>query len=216
MAFGSAFHKMALEPDAFFDEYAIAPDCDKRTNAGKAQWAEFVDDNPDKLYIDETTADKLHLMCESIRNHPIAANAVTGGQAEQSLFWKHYNDDTDCKCRPDYIRDGYIVDIKTTEDARPDAFSRTCWNYRYHVQAAYYLDGYQMVTGNQFEFIFIAIEKKAPYAVAVYMANPAMVEQGRNEYLSDLAIYAECKAKNEWPAYPQDVQSIMLPRWAEE
>ena len=37
MQFGSALHKYVLEPDGFADESAIAPQCDRRTKAGKEE-----------------------------------------------------------------------------------------------------------------------------------------------------------------------------------
>ena len=45
MAFGSACHKMILEPGDFSNEYAVAPEINRRTNAGKAEWEQFCADN---------------------------------------------------------------------------------------------------------------------------------------------------------------------------
>jgi exodeoxyribonuclease VIII len=133
------------------------------------------------------------------------------------MFWQMM--DINCKARPDYIRQdkGLILDLKTCLDARSDPFSRSCWNYRYHVQAAYYLDGYRVATEESAEaFLFIAIEKAPPYAVAVYHANEDMIDQGRSEYQRDLITYAECLAKDEWPGYPEEIASLVLPRWTQE
>ena len=38
-----AAHVLALEPERFADCYAIAPYCDKRTKAGKEEWAAFIE-----------------------------------------------------------------------------------------------------------------------------------------------------------------------------
>ena len=40
-AFGSMVHKLLLEPETFDEEYAVAPEVDKRTKAGKEAWAAF-------------------------------------------------------------------------------------------------------------------------------------------------------------------------------
>lgn len=42
MAMGSALHAAVLEPVDFFNRYAVAPECDRRTTAGKATWADFL------------------------------------------------------------------------------------------------------------------------------------------------------------------------------
>ena len=41
MLFGSMVHKLILEPEDFEREYAVAPECDRRTKAGKAIFDEF-------------------------------------------------------------------------------------------------------------------------------------------------------------------------------
>ena len=45
---GAAFHKLALEPDTFDEEYAVAPSLDRRTTDGKALWEKFVHDTMGK------------------------------------------------------------------------------------------------------------------------------------------------------------------------
>ena len=216
MKWGQAYHSLILQPDLFLDVYAVIPeDIDRRTKEGKAIWQEFVAANPDKEHIDKPTMQTLQSMREVLLAHPYAARALTGGQAEHSFFWSYQ--DVECRCRPDYINEGVLWDLKTTVDARPEAFSRAVWNFRYHVQAPFYLDGYYTATGESPEaFVFVAQEKTPPYAVAVYQANEAIVDQGRREYRRDLEVYQECLATDTWPSYPTEIQSILLPRWAAE
>jgi exodeoxyribonuclease VIII len=219
---GRVFHSYILEPEKFAEQYAVLEEkIDRRTKEGKALWAEWVEAHPGKEAVDKPTATKLERMRQSILAHPSAAQALSDGVAEQSAFWLHtIGVDTPilCKGRFDYINPaGFIVDIKTTQDARAEAFSRSCWNYRYHVQDAYYLDGYKEITKIEPEgFLTIAIEKEPPYALEVYIANEEMVDQGRREYLADLRVYAECVRTGNWPAYSQDDKSIMLPVWAQD
>jgi exodeoxyribonuclease VIII len=101
------------------------------------------------------------------------------------------------------------VDVKTTEDASASAFAKSIANYRYHVQDAHYREGFE-----RDRFVWIAVEIKPPYAVAVYMDDSDMLALGQSHRDTDLRTYAECKAKNEWPGYPEVIQSIQLPRWA--
>ncbi len=86
------------------------------------------------------------------------------GKAEQSYFWTDKETGLGCKCRPDYMFDdgSTIVDLKTTTDASLKGFSRSVCNFRYHVQAGFYLHGIEQSTGVRPDrFIFVAIERCA-------------------------------------------------------
>jgi hypothetical protein len=218
MEWGSLFHAFILEPDVFNRNYAVWDDSINRTTkAGKEAWADWQAENEGKISVPKPTLATLKTMRDSIYDHPTAKAALCGGYAEKAIFWDR--DGVLCKARPDYLRTdcNLIFDLKTTVDARSESFSRSCWTYRYHVQAPYYSDGYEAVIGEKPQaFIFIAIEKTPPYCVMCYHANEAMVEQGRREYIQDLEVYRTCVENDVWPGYTQEIQSIMLPKWTQE
>jgi len=220
MAFGAMAHKFLLEPNNFGAEYAVLPDgIDRRTKDGREAWVEWESNNAGKSPVTLETMCELEAMSRSLDSYIRASLALAGGHAEQSFFWQTASEHglLDCKARIDYVRDQVLVDFKTTTDARSEAFSRACWNLRYHVQAAFYTDSFHAVTGEKADgFLFVAMEKSPPYAVAVYQADETMIEQGRAEYLRNLETYAECLNKDKWPAYPDVVQGILLPVWARE
>jgi exodeoxyribonuclease VIII len=62
-------------------------------------------------------------------------------------------------------------------------------------------------------FAFIAVEKKPPYAVAVYVLDEDSVDIGRAQYRANLRTYAQCLQAGKWPGYGDKVQSISVPRW---
>ena len=62
-------------------------------------------------------------------------------------------------------------------------------------------------------FAFIAVEKKPPYAVGVYVLDSEGVDIGRAQYQHDLRVYAECLRTGEWPGYGDKIQTISLPAW---
>ena len=51
LIFGQAFHKLALQPETFSDEFAVMPQVDRRTKDGKAIWAEFCGKSTGKTII---------------------------------------------------------------------------------------------------------------------------------------------------------------------
>lgn len=148
-----------------------------------------------------------------VRKHPAASELFKYGQAEQSIFWTDPDTGVKCKGRLDWITDEHvIVDLKSTTDASPEGFQRSISKYRYYVQAAMYVDGMQAVTGYDFDFVFAAWEKHAPYASALYYATPEMIQAGRMEYKRLLKIYAKCLESDTWGGYSQEILPIDLPQ----
>lgn len=222
MLMGSAFHTAVLEPDKFSELYCVAPEgIDRRTKVGKEAWAAFQLENAGKEILKPDVMEAIRGMEAAITGHPLAKPLVRGGTAEQSMYWEpSIVEGVTSKCRPDFIKDlqderYVIVDLKSTEDARPGAFERSAWNYRYYVQSAYYWDGCTDALGRAPDaFIFIAVEKAPPYAVAVYEASIEMLNAGREEYFRNLRVYRDCLDSGNWPAYPVEITKLMPPRWA--
>ncbi len=207
MQFGTALHAMVLEPDRYASEYAVF-EGDRRTKDGKAAYEALIASG--KSIISRDDSDVISAMSISIYQHSVAASLLKGGLVEHSVFWPHKNT-AECKCRPDYWRkdDGIVVDLKTTEDASPAGFARSIAAYRYHVQAAHYLAGTQAE-----RFIFIAIEKKAPYAVGVYELDAEALTIGQTMRERDIEQYASCVEFDTWPGYATEIQTLTLPKWA--
>nr|DAQ54379.1 MAG TPA: Exodeoxyribonuclease 8 [Caudoviricetes sp.] len=208
MLFGTALHTAVLEPARYAAEYAVF-EGDRRTKDGKATYEKLIASG--KSIISAADADVISAMVSSILQHPVAAKLLTEGVVEHSVFWTHPRTGLECKARPDYWRQnhGMVVDLKTTEDASPAGFARSIAAYRYHVQAAHYLDGTMAA-----RFVFIAIEKKAPYAVGVYELDPASLTAGASLRARDIEQYASCVEFNAWPGYSPEIQTIALPKWA--
>lgn len=215
MILGSAAHKFILERNDALKVYASLPEgLDRRTKEGKATYEAFLKDNAGKTIL---TAEQMGLaesMAQALRNHPVASRLVRGGQRELATFWTDPETGVLCKCKPDILReDGFIVDVKTTQDASPEGFSRAVAKFRYHVQAAWYLWGVEQFAQVD-SFVFIAIEKKAPHAIGVYSLDLGSLEKGRELMRSDLAKYAECVKSGVWPSYPEQIKTLSIPAWA--
>ena len=212
---GSAIHAGLLEPETFSSRYVIAPKVDRRTKAGKDAWAEFSNANPGKGYISAEDAYLIEQMRISLHAHPLGARAFTGGTAELTALWDV--EDQPCKARFDYLKRarGVGFDLKSTCDASHDGFARSIAQYGYHIQAAWYAIGYKVVTGEDLkDFIFVAIEKTPPYAVAVYRIEDYSLEEGKRKCLIAIDTLKKCLDENYWPGYSESLESIKLPAWA--
>ena len=216
MLFGSVVHKLVLEPETFAAEYIAAPKCDRRTKEGKARWQEFIDNITTETVISEEMLTEATAVAESVRKNPVADKLLKGGKSEESYFWTDSVTGIECKCRPDYLRpDGIVVDLKTTENASPEKFVKSAYDYRYYVQAWWYLHGLKQCGINAHDFIFIAVEKKPPYAVCVYAADDLMLQLGEREAVENLRTYAECEKSGIWYGYEKEpeIHSLSLPAW---
>lgn len=188
---------------------------------------EWLTNNGHRVVLTADEWDQLHRMRDSVMAHPAASALLTGapGMAELSVYWNDEDTGELCRCRPDFWRmDGILVDVKTTDDASPEGFAKSIANWRYHVQHPYYLDGINVALQQMGKptfkhptsaksFVFLAVEKKPPHAVAVYMLDAASAQAGREEYRTDLNVYAHCLSSGTWPGYGDKVQQIALPDW---
>ena len=206
MRLGSLVHCSVLEPDELSQRYAIAPD--RRSNAGKAAAAEMSANGIEA--VSEPEMALAQSMAASVRRHPAASALLAQGKAEQSFWWDDATTGLRCKCRPDWYYGTTVVDLKTTTDASPSGFARSIATFRYHVQASHYLTG---LHGAE-RFVFIAVEKTAPYAVAVYELDAAALAAGDELRQRDMRVIADCQATSEWPGYGDDCQTLSLPSWA--
>jgi hypothetical protein len=218
MAIGSAVHTHVLELDQWDARYVSAPDgIDRRTKAGKAEWEAFTAAATGRTVLPKADADLVMRMAHSVFSHPAAAMLLAlPGKAETTHMWTDAATGLQCKCRPDWLTDDgrLLVDLKTTEDASARGFAKSIAQWRYHVQASWYLDGIEQATGTRPEqFLFLCVEKKAPYAVAVYAADAEMIAAGAQTAARDLDVLATCKAAGAWPGYSDQIEPISLPPW---
>ena len=187
----------------------------KTTKEGKA----FVAEHKGKIILNSSDAYVVDQMMLSLREHPFSAGLVNGelkGKAEQSFFCTDKETGLELKARPDFILDdcSLILDLKTTVDASPKGFQSSVARYRYFVQASHYLDVIESATGIRPQaFLFIAVEKTRPFSTAVYMADQAMIDFGKQQAREDLNNIAQWIADDKFPGYSERVEEISLPKW---
>lgn len=205
LAFGIAAHKYILEPDDFWNEYALAPEVDRRTKDGKAAWAEFQNSLGDKSAISSSDYSTILEMHAALMQNETAAALLKSGAHEVPIEWTDAETGEPCKCRPDVLTkyDGqkYIVDYKTTTSCENYAFERACRIYGYKLQAGMYTEGVFNETFDQFRFAFVAQEKNPPYASRVYFCDPGFVEEGIDLFHELIRIYHNCRVTGIWPGY---------------
>lgn len=192
--FGSAMHTMLLEPHLFDKEFAVMPACDKRTKEGKAEAEAFELESQGKKILTADEHKKLKLMFGSVMAHPFARHLIEAdGVAEQSYYWNDPETGLLCKCRPDknILNSRFLVDVKTT-DTLANFERYSIEDYRYHVQAPFYIDGVNACGEEKDTFIFLVVQKTIElgrYPVRCVTLPAQAVEHGRYEYKANLEAY---------------------------
>ncbi|HHE3631934.1 TPA: PD-(D/E)XK nuclease-like domain-containing protein [Pasteurella multocida] len=212
MIIGSAFHDLVLLPDVFNQSYIIKPD---KLNLATKEGKEWKAQAEDKEILTQDEFEQINAMRESVLAHYSASKLLSQGKPETSIFWKD-EIGVECRCRPDFIHStGVIVDLKTTNDASPKGFAKSVAEYRYHVQDAYYSNGYKHAFGELPRgFVFIAVEKKPPYAVGVYTLDDMAKLEGEMRFKENLETYKQALEQGVWNAFSKNIETLSLPNWA--
>lgn len=220
LLFGQAVHKLILEPDTFDDEFAVAPNVDRRTKDGKTAYNAFCESLGDRSVI---TPDQYQTAVE-MRNAAISAPFVAKllqGEHEKPMLWVDELTGETCKIRIDVLNTStstpIIVDYKSTEDASTEGFMRSALKYGYDLQSAMYSEGFEKVTGIKPLFVFIAQEKKPPYSVNILQADKLFLQRGYEIYRELLGIFHDCRESGVYWGYLGKfnvINNLALPSWA--
>jgi hypothetical protein len=211
---GALLHCALLEPDEFDKRYAVGPDVNRNTTV----WKDFVKEHPGHTIIKRDQRFEAFQMADSLRKIKEIRTAMLRGTSEVSAYWEDEETGALCRCRPDFVcaaPDGDIlIDAKTYKTAKPSAFASQMARMRYHVQGAFYTDGYGAASKRPvIAFLFAAVETTYPYAASSIMLDVEDEANGRKEYRRNLNTYAECLRTNTWPGYGENVQTVRMPLW---
>jgi hypothetical protein len=205
---GRLVHLASLQYDVFQAEVHVGPDVDKRSK----EWKEFkagIADGVDIITADENT--EITAIAKSVHGC-LADLKLKDCQMEEALEC-HYNG-ISIKGRPDLVGvnaegETVVVDVKTTTDASIESFAKDVASYKYHLQAAFYLE----LTSAK-KFYIVAVEKEPPYASATYLLSDDSIQEGKRLMDKAVNIYKMCETFGNWPGYSDEVRSITIPKWA--
>lgn len=232
---GALAHCAILEPDEFDRRYAVTPyDAPRRPTATQwgakkpspesvaamDWWREFEARTSGARIITAEQYETAQAQAKSVMQIDEVADLLSDGLPEVSAYWRDPATGVLCRCRPDWVHetpDGVILlDVKTCASAAPDEFARQIWRKRYHVQAAYYSDGYCIAANRPvLAFVFVAVESEYPYAACAMAIDDAWMDAGREAYRRDLETYARCLKDDYWPGYSSGVELLSMSKWME-
>lgn len=232
---GNLAHCAILEPGEFSARYVTIPahaprrPTEAQWNAKKPSedsiaamswWTDFTARHSNKRVITAEQYEVAMRQAEAVRKLPEVVEALDRGRPEVSAFWVDAQTGALCRCRPDWVADFggrrvILLDVKTYSNASAGEFRRQVARKRYHVQDAYYSDGYAAASGvDVMGFVFVAVEGEWPHQANALMLDEPGREQGRRDYRRNLDTFSTCMRSNHWPGYGERVQLIDLPSWA--
>jgi len=205
--FGSYMHSLLLEPDKTDDEFAVFEGATRR---GKA-YQEFKANNENKTIITASQAQQALDLYNLYHEHLDTQGLIEDGIAEHTLCVEL--DGIPIKVRADYIKEGMIIDVKTSSDP-VDKFSaaKTIIRFDYDLSAALYVDAFKKYTGQDHEFIFAFLNKQNG-DVGILKASEALLENGRKKYKTAIKRLAEAEKSGVY--FKGGIQEVDLPSWAE-
>lgn len=227
---GSATHCLVLEQSEFDRRYLVY-DSSKRPSPSQTfaltankVWRmnkELEAKNSGRELITLAMYEKAVAMKKAIKTTKLADEVLNSvGIHEELHEWTDKYTGILCKCRLDKRRKNTRgVDLKTTRDARPSAFTRDVFNLGYHTQAAFYMMGAELT-----EFTFVAVENTAPHGVLCYPVGQEAIDIAMTEIRGALRTIKHCREeygseydpKTVWPSYHfehVDGFKIHVPTW---
>ncbi|MGH9811511.1 MAG: PD-(D/E)XK nuclease-like domain-containing protein [Candidatus Acidiferrales bacterium] len=217
---GRVVHVAAFEPERFRGAIAVWEEGPRR---GKA-WEDFQRRNAGRELLTQNEYDRVAAMQKAVRANSLAQQYVAGGRGEVTMLWTYEAPgigglggfSIPCKGRIDFDGERALADLKTTRSAKPEEFERQAWSMKYHVQAAWYSDAYEQLTGVRKPYVIVAVESEPPHIVQVYRVSEYLLKLGREDCLTWLARLNTCRREARWPAYADGELELVPPPWAVE
>lgn len=203
---GNAFHTWILEPELFDQRYLPFcqhelpyPEKDFRNPENKKYKQDLekqaLEENKQLLTLEQFQ--ELEKMKVGLfKKKSVRQLFEASGKVEHTMIWRHNEFNINCKGRIDKLIKGntiYILDLKSTKEPSEREFNYAWRNYNYNFQAAFYEEGYRILTGETSLFIFIFQEKTYPYLTFERVISEEKLKEARKELYKIIEKYIKYK-----------------------
>ena len=196
LVIGSGFHTATLEPEKLDDEFAVKPNeidgQGPRTKHYKESFELMQKSEPDKQWLAPADYDLILEMAGSALENPVL---------------RHYMADID------KVVEGtgyFVIDLKSTQDASNRGFTKSVRQFGYLFQACWYMHALRLLGEKPKQFVFIAVEKTAPYATAAYTIKESDINKQFSNMERACQLWASCQSSGIWPGYSDMVETLDL------
>lgn len=228
--FGNAFELALLDKESFVANVNIFNEKDRpeqgktfASSLNKAWKEDFF--NTDNYVINQDGGESYRVIEEMLKScyaDAVIRKLIENIEYQYSMFWIDSHG-LKLKTRPDICKSkkNIIVDVKTTRDGSPEAFSKDIANHDYPFQACMQIDGV-LSTGfmkTVDEYYWLVVEKEPPFSATLYKFEQEDIKYCMDEYDYTKHLVAECLKTNIWPSYSQradnkwGILSAKIPLW---
>lgn len=221
--FGNAFELALLSPDEYLKKVAIMPENDwlaeikegnpdvktwRNTSIYKLRYSEWMAENSGKYIINENgneSFETIEEMLSSCYQDKVIQGLIKNTEYQLSLFWTDPVSGIKLKTRPDICKrkKNVIVNLKTTLDGSPEAFSKDINKYDYALQAC--IESLGCVASGIMpdvdNYFWLVVEKVAPFNATIYEFAKSDLEACMDNLEFLLNRIAKAEKQNLWPGY---------------
>lgn len=210
-AIGTVVHDLILKPSTAYSRTLLCPEYNAKSSTERKAHADWLAANGTgfnvvskaQMELCKTLASKASesacLTKHLAAHHPYFKDSESA--SEVSLVYHMEDLGFTIKGRLDFIGDGFILDIKTTNKTPTERnFKRTIWDYGYLFQAAFYT--ILCRNAGLFEapdFIFAVVEKEEPHDIVLYRINKLDIAEEIERVYQMFHTYSVCNRTNTWP-----------------
>ncbi len=219
---GSLIDAMCLEPGILNSEFIVRPetyihpkDGEKTWNANAAVCKKWINETAKgKTVISPKDWEIAQTAKQFLLDNEFTREAIEKSDTQVMYVREHegiYIKSLFDMCpRADSKFSDSIIDMKRTVASNPKEFYYECLKYKYHVQAALYLDTHNIVTGeDRQKFYFVLSESQAPYGEGMIEMDQDFIQKGREEYQYMINEYVKCVKSGSFPS-PYSKGPVMM------
>lgn len=238
--FGNAFELALLAPNEYLQRVAISPDAElvseimsdgktktaRNTNRYKEGMKKFLDQNKGKYIIADSgpeSFETIEEMLSSCYQDKIIQGLIKNTEYQLSLFWTDPQTGLQLKTRPDFCKrkKSVIVNLKTTLNGSPEAFSKDLAKYGYPLQACVEIRGC-IASGIMEEvdsYFWLVVEKVPPYNATIYEFDVSDQKYSLDELDYLLSKIKNSNEKELYPGYSDrssneyGILTAQIPLW---
>ena len=205
-----------LTPAAFDADFVVAPDIDKRTTAGKAEFAKFSEVAAGRTILSKDESQLVDAMRDGIMRNKTARQLLTACVGSTELTLRGDWDGVPCKARIDGWSEahGTIIDVKThTGLASPQDFSKSAHMFGYWTQFAFYREMLRKAGKEVSSVILIVVEKTAPHGCLCTAMYPDHLDLAASRLPELVDLYRKYM-EDPTAGWPDTINEIRMPAWA--
>lgn len=227
--FGNAFELALLSPKEYLQSVAVLPDQQwvdeiktinedsknpRNTNYYKDRCKKFMEENEGKYIIKdsgEQSFDVIEEMLSSCLQDSTIQALVKNTEYQLSLFWTDPETGLKLKTRPDICKrkKNVVVNLKTTLDGSPAAFSADLKKYEYPLQACIEMMGCTEtgLMDRIDNYFWLVVEKVPPFNATIYEFAESDIKACMDSTKYHLNKIAKGMNENRFPGYTQEASN---------